>query len=205
MQKIIVEKPYHFIPPYRTTFWSGVFPRAAHPPVLPLASPKGSAGYEVRNIERLRASIDAGHGVLDHAQPSADRRSAGDGLADRRGQHARLFDGELAPVPPALAHCLGHPGDGGLQRQPRRGRSAGDQHGDRPAGRGQAAADHLSRRGHQPHGRSPAGAARRRGVHRPRGGQEAGQANAAGQGRRASGRASSTTSAATSAGPPTTC
>jgi 1-acyl-sn-glycerol-3-phosphate acyltransferase len=63
MQNIIVEKPYRFIPPYRTTFWSFVI-RALRVHQFYLWRSEGVAGYKVRNIERLRASIDAGHSVL---------------------------------------------------------------------------------------------------------------------------------------------
>jgi 1-acyl-sn-glycerol-3-phosphate acyltransferase len=63
MQKIIVEKPYRFIPPYTTTFWSNVI-RALRVHQFYLWRSEGVTGYEVRNVERLRASIDAGHSVL---------------------------------------------------------------------------------------------------------------------------------------------
>jgi 1-acyl-sn-glycerol-3-phosphate acyltransferase len=63
MQKIIVEKPYRFIPPYRTTFWSNVI-RALRIHQFYLWRSEGVGSYEVRNAQRLRASIAAGHGVL---------------------------------------------------------------------------------------------------------------------------------------------
>ncbi len=63
MQKIIIEKPYTFIPPYRTTFWSSVI-RALRIHQFYLWRSEGVTDYEIRNIERLRASIDAGHSVL---------------------------------------------------------------------------------------------------------------------------------------------
>ena len=63
MQKIIVEKPYEFVPPYRTTFWSNII-RGLRIHQYYLWRSEGVDRYEVRNIERLRASIDAGHGVL---------------------------------------------------------------------------------------------------------------------------------------------
>jgi 1-acyl-sn-glycerol-3-phosphate acyltransferase len=63
MQKIIVEKPYRFIPPYRTTFWSSVI-RGLRVHQFYLWRSEGVTSYEVRNVERLRASIDAGHSVL---------------------------------------------------------------------------------------------------------------------------------------------
>jgi 1-acyl-sn-glycerol-3-phosphate acyltransferase len=63
MQKIIVEKPYEFIPPYRGTFWPAAF-RALRVHRHYLNKSEGVDRYEVRNVERLRASIDAGHSVL---------------------------------------------------------------------------------------------------------------------------------------------
>lgn len=63
MQNIIVEKPYQFIPPYRTTFWSAVI-RGARIHQYYLWRSEGVTSYEVRDVERLRRSIDAGHSVL---------------------------------------------------------------------------------------------------------------------------------------------
>ena len=63
MQKIIVEKPYRFIPPYRTTFWSAII-RGLRIHQFYLWRSEGVTSYEVRNIERLRASLDAGCSVL---------------------------------------------------------------------------------------------------------------------------------------------
>ncbi len=63
MQKIIIEKTYRFIPPYRTTIWSTVI-RALRVHQFYLWRTEGVTRYEVRNVERLRASIDAGHSVL---------------------------------------------------------------------------------------------------------------------------------------------
>jgi 1-acyl-sn-glycerol-3-phosphate acyltransferase len=63
MQNIIVEKPYRFIPPYYTTFWSNII-RGLRVHQFYLWRSEGVTSYEVRNVERLRASIDAGHGVL---------------------------------------------------------------------------------------------------------------------------------------------
>jgi len=63
MQKIIVEKPYEFIPPYRSTFWAKCF-RAVRLHDYLLRKTEGVVAHEVRHIERLRASIAAGHAVL---------------------------------------------------------------------------------------------------------------------------------------------
>jgi 1-acyl-sn-glycerol-3-phosphate acyltransferase len=63
MQNIIVERPYKFVPPHRGTWWPTVIARmqlfAPH-----LRKVDGVVDYELRNVERLRASIAAGHGIL---------------------------------------------------------------------------------------------------------------------------------------------
>jgi 1-acyl-sn-glycerol-3-phosphate acyltransferase len=63
MQNIIIEKPYEFIPPYRGTFWPAVF-RGVRIHDYYLRKSEGVVAHEVRHIERLRASLDAGHGIL---------------------------------------------------------------------------------------------------------------------------------------------
>ena len=63
MQKIIIEKPYRFIPPYRGGFWSWLF-QHLRIPEWRLQTAEGVVDYEVRGIERLKASIAAGHGIL---------------------------------------------------------------------------------------------------------------------------------------------
>lgn len=63
MQKIIIEKPYRFVPPYRGPFWSWLF-KLLRVPEWRLRTAEGVVDYEVRNIERLTDSIDAGHGIL---------------------------------------------------------------------------------------------------------------------------------------------
>ena len=63
MQNIIVEKPYEFIPPYRSTFWAELF-RAIRIHRYYLRKSEGVVDYEVRNVERLQASLAAGHGIL---------------------------------------------------------------------------------------------------------------------------------------------
>jgi acyltransferase-like protein len=63
MQKIIVEKPYEFIPPNRGTFWSTSF-RAIRLHDYYLRKTEGVVAHEVRHIERLRASVAAGHAIL---------------------------------------------------------------------------------------------------------------------------------------------
>ena len=63
MQDIIVEKPYKFVPPNRGTFWSSLIQRfSVHGWWLRKA--EGVVDHEVRHAERLRASLDANHGVM---------------------------------------------------------------------------------------------------------------------------------------------
>jgi len=63
MQNIIVEKPYRFIPPYRTTFWSTVI-RGLRIHQYYLWRSEGVTSYEVRDVQRLRRSIEARHSIL---------------------------------------------------------------------------------------------------------------------------------------------
>lgn len=61
MQKIVIEEPYRFIPPYRGKFWGELFR-----PILPfyLRSSHNIVDVECRGLERLRSSIQEGKGVL---------------------------------------------------------------------------------------------------------------------------------------------
>jgi 1-acyl-sn-glycerol-3-phosphate acyltransferase len=63
MQKIIVEKPYQFLPPYRGTFWPAFF-RGIRIHDYYLRKNEGVVAHEIRHIERLRASLAAGDAVL---------------------------------------------------------------------------------------------------------------------------------------------
>lgn len=63
MQKIIVEKPYQFLPPYRGLFWPWLF-RGVRIHDYYLRKNEGVVAHEVRHVERLRASLAAGHAVL---------------------------------------------------------------------------------------------------------------------------------------------
>lgn len=63
MQKIIVEKPYQFLPPYLGTFWPWFF-RGIRIHDYYLRRSEGVVAHEVRHVERLRASLNAGHAVL---------------------------------------------------------------------------------------------------------------------------------------------
>ncbi len=69
MQNVVITKPYRFIPPRRGKLWWHLFR-----PLLPLYL-RRSAGMqrvESRHVGRLRASLDAGHGVIlapNHCRP----------------------------------------------------------------------------------------------------------------------------------------
>lgn len=70
MQQIVFDEPYEFIPPYRRTIWSslcrwilrGYLRRA-----------EGIVTDEIRGLDRLQASVKAGHGIVlapNHCRPS---------------------------------------------------------------------------------------------------------------------------------------
>jgi 1-acyl-sn-glycerol-3-phosphate acyltransferase len=63
MQKIIVEKPYQFLPPYRGLFWPTIF-RGVRIHDYYLRKSEGVVAHEVRHVERLRASLAAGDAVM---------------------------------------------------------------------------------------------------------------------------------------------
>jgi 1-acyl-sn-glycerol-3-phosphate acyltransferase len=69
VQNVVIAKPYRFVPPKHGTFWwrflrpylDGYLRRSA-----------GIVGVECRHVERLRASIAAGHGIMlapNHCRP----------------------------------------------------------------------------------------------------------------------------------------
>lgn len=64
MQNVFVEKPYQFVPRIKSSWqqklllkWPGLFERT-------LRKQNGVVDFELRNVERLQASIDAGHGII---------------------------------------------------------------------------------------------------------------------------------------------
>jgi 1-acyl-sn-glycerol-3-phosphate acyltransferase len=63
MQKIIVEKPYQFIPAYRGKFWPWFF-RTVRLHAYYLWRSEGVWGHEIRHLERFRESLAAGHAIL---------------------------------------------------------------------------------------------------------------------------------------------
>jgi 1-acyl-sn-glycerol-3-phosphate acyltransferase len=69
MQGIIIEKPYQFYPPVESRFWSMVLY-----PFLPnyLRKSQGVCSLQVRGQDRLRQSLEAGHGIMltpNHCRP----------------------------------------------------------------------------------------------------------------------------------------
>ena len=69
MQNIVIDKPYQFVPPSRSLFW----PRVLQP-LLPvyLSRLHGVESVELLEVERLRESLDAGHGIMlapNHCRP----------------------------------------------------------------------------------------------------------------------------------------
>jgi 1-acyl-sn-glycerol-3-phosphate acyltransferase len=72
MQKIIIEKPYEFIPPHRGNWWPSFIQRFRLIDGY-LRRSHGIESYEVRGSELLCASLAAGHGILltpNHCRPA---------------------------------------------------------------------------------------------------------------------------------------
>ena len=63
MQEIIVEKPYRFVPPHRGKRWPD-FIQAFDLISIWLRRSEGVVAHECRNVDRLRASLAAGHGIM---------------------------------------------------------------------------------------------------------------------------------------------
>ncbi len=69
MQNVVIAKPYRFVAPHRGKLWWHLFR-----PLLPLYLRRshGIVAVENRGVERLRASLDAGHGIMlapNHCRP----------------------------------------------------------------------------------------------------------------------------------------
>lgn len=70
MQNIVIDKPYKFVPPDYGTFWPRLLGRFVLPPFL--RSSHGIESYELLGVDRLRASVEARHGILltpNHCRP----------------------------------------------------------------------------------------------------------------------------------------
>ena len=63
MQNIIIEKPYKFRPPCRGTLWSSLIQRCNLFTRF-LRRKEGVVDHEIRNLDRLVQSLQAGHGIL---------------------------------------------------------------------------------------------------------------------------------------------
>jgi 1-acyl-sn-glycerol-3-phosphate acyltransferase len=71
VQNVVIDRPYEFVPPDRGTFWASFLGRVVLPHYL--RSSQGVESYELIGVERLKASVDAGHGILlapNHCRPS---------------------------------------------------------------------------------------------------------------------------------------
>lgn len=69
MQNVVIAKPYRFVAPHRGTLWWRLF-RFFLPRYL--RKGHGITQVECRGVERLRASLDAGHGIMlapNHCRP----------------------------------------------------------------------------------------------------------------------------------------
>jgi len=69
MHNVVIDKPYDFVPPNPSTFWPRLLRLMALPRVL---KSQGIESREVIGLDRLRRSVDAGHGVLiapNHCRP----------------------------------------------------------------------------------------------------------------------------------------
>ncbi|MEX0819130.1 MAG: 1-acyl-sn-glycerol-3-phosphate acyltransferase [Pirellulaceae bacterium] len=71
MQNVINERPYRFIPPHRGDWWPSFIQRFGLYERW-LRKSEGVVSYELRHAERLKASLDAGHGIMlapNHCRP----------------------------------------------------------------------------------------------------------------------------------------
>jgi hypothetical protein len=69
VQNVVITKPYRFVAPQRGEFWWHLFK-----PLIPhyLRKTGGIVEVECRNVDRLRASVAAGHGIMlapNHCRP----------------------------------------------------------------------------------------------------------------------------------------
>ena len=70
MQNVVIDKPYVFVPPHHGDFWPMLL-RYYMPHYL--ARSHGVESQEFIHVERLKASIEAGHGIMlasNHCRPS---------------------------------------------------------------------------------------------------------------------------------------
>jgi len=70
VQNVVIDEPYEFVPPDRKPFWAKLLGRTVLPRYLKASH--GIESYEFIGADRLKASVDAGHGVLlapNHCRP----------------------------------------------------------------------------------------------------------------------------------------
>lgn len=70
MHNVVIDKPYSFVPPDHGTSWGWLLGRFVLPPYLRRSH--GVHSYELIGVDRLKASVQAGHGVLltpNHCRP----------------------------------------------------------------------------------------------------------------------------------------
>jgi 1-acyl-sn-glycerol-3-phosphate acyltransferase len=87
MQNIIIDQPYQFVPPSHGRFWPAVLKY-----VLPgyLSRVHGIEAVELIGVERLRKSVEAGHGIMitpNHCRPPDPMVAANLGYAVGRPIH----------------------------------------------------------------------------------------------------------------------
>ena len=87
MQNIIIDQPYEFVPPCHGDFWPNVLK-----PLLPyyLSRMHGVEAVELLGAERLRKSVEAGHGIMitpNHCRPPDPMVAAHLGYAVGRPIH----------------------------------------------------------------------------------------------------------------------
>lgn len=70
MQNVVIDKPYEYIPPHRGNWWPTIIQRLKLVEVY--LKKHGVTSWETQHADRLRASLDAGHGIMltpNHSRP----------------------------------------------------------------------------------------------------------------------------------------
>jgi hypothetical protein len=70
LQNIVIDQPYEFVPPDYGTFWPRLLGRFVLPSYL--RSSHGIESYELLGLDRLKASVEARHGIVltpNHCRP----------------------------------------------------------------------------------------------------------------------------------------
>jgi len=70
LQNIVIDQPYEFVPPDYGTFWPRLLGRFVLPSYL--RSSHGLESYELLGLDRLKASVEARHGIVltpNHCRP----------------------------------------------------------------------------------------------------------------------------------------